>query len=57
MLPDSLIGESFVGKYSDHCDPVTTIDKTRNYGVRAAARHPIYENFRVKVSFLEVANL
>ncbi|KAL3361520.1 hypothetical protein AABB24_014411 [Solanum stoloniferum] len=48
MLPDSLIGESFVGKYSDHCDPVTTIDKTRNYGVRAAARHPIYENFRVK---------
>ncbi|XP_070038546.1 L-arabinokinase-like isoform X2 [Nicotiana tomentosiformis] len=48
MLPESILGESFVEKYTDHRDPVTTIDKTRNYGVRAAARHPIYENFRVK---------
>ncbi|XP_012855826.1 PREDICTED: L-arabinokinase [Erythranthe guttata] len=33
---------------SDHNDPVTVIDSKRNYGIRAATRHPIYENFRVK---------
>lgn len=35
-------------KYLDHDDSVTTIDKERNYAVRAPTRHPIYENFRVK---------
>ncbi|KAL3502183.1 hypothetical protein ACH5RR_036632 [Cinchona calisaya] len=48
MLPESLLGETFLEKYTDHNDPVTVIDKKRNYGLRAAARHPIYENFRVK---------
>lgn len=48
MLPDSMLGEAFLDQYSDHSDPVTIIDKKRSYGVRAAARHPIYENFRVK---------
>ncbi|XP_058211903.1 L-arabinokinase [Rhododendron vialii] len=48
MLPDSILGEAFLDQYSDHSDPVTIIDKKRTYGVRAAARHPIYENFRVK---------
>ncbi|KAG5554385.1 hypothetical protein RHGRI_012048 [Rhododendron griersonianum] len=49
MLPDSILGEAFLDQYSDHSDPVTIIDKKRTYGVRAAARHPIYETFRVKV--------
>jgi L-arabinokinase len=48
MLPDTLSGEAFLKKYVDHNDPVTVIDKKRNYGVKASARHPIYENFRVK---------
>ncbi|KAH7844149.1 hypothetical protein Vadar_024884 [Vaccinium darrowii] len=48
MLPDSMLGEAFLDQYSDHSDPVTIIDKKRSYGIRAAARHPIYENFRVK---------
>ncbi|KAI8560968.1 hypothetical protein RHMOL_Rhmol04G0297800 [Rhododendron molle] len=48
MLPDSILGEAFLDQYSDHSDPVTIIDKKRTYGVRAAARHPIYETFRVK---------
>ncbi|KAL6985073.1 D-arabinose 1-dehydrogenase (NAD(P)(+)) [Sarracenia purpurea var. burkii] len=48
ILPDSMLGEEFLEKYADHNDPVTIIDLKRNYGVRAAARHPIYENFRVK---------
>ncbi|XP_055822494.1 L-arabinokinase-like isoform X4 [Solanum dulcamara] len=47
-LPESLSGQEFVEKYLDHDDSVTTIDKERNYAVRAPTRHPIYENFRVK---------
>ncbi|KAJ8758717.1 hypothetical protein K2173_000438 [Erythroxylum novogranatense] len=47
-LPDSMLGGTFVDKYADHKDPVTVIDQTRTYGVKAAAKHPIYENFRVK---------
>lgn len=45
-----MLGDTFLEKYLDHNDPVTIIDRKRNYGVKAAAKHPIYENFRVKVS-------
>ncbi|KAM7459710.1 hypothetical protein LguiA_036704 [Lonicera macranthoides] len=48
MLPESMPGEKFLEKYTDHNDLVTVVDNKRSYGVRAAARHPIYENFRVK---------
>ncbi|KAJ8766051.1 hypothetical protein K2173_020567 [Erythroxylum novogranatense] len=48
ILPDSILGETFVNKYAGHNDPVTVIDQNRTYGVKAAAKHPIYENFRVK---------
>ncbi|XP_057959403.1 L-arabinokinase-like [Malania oleifera] len=48
LLPESMLGETFLEKYIDHNDPVTVIDGKRSYGVRAPARHPIYENFRVK---------
>ncbi|KAL8536741.1 hypothetical protein ACS0TY_012064 [Phlomoides rotata] len=48
QLPETMVGESFLQKYVDHNDPVTVIDPKRNYGIRAASRHPIYENFRVK---------
>lgn len=47
-LPDAMNGEAFLSKYDHHSDPVTVIDKKRTYAVKAAARHPIYENFRVK---------
>ncbi|KAM0059342.1 putative L-arabinokinase [Helianthus debilis subsp. tardiflorus] len=47
-LPDTMPGEAFLTKYDHHNDPVTVIDKKRSYGVKAATRHPIYENFRVK---------
>ena len=49
MLPESMLGETFLKRYADHNDSVTVIDQKRSYGVRANARHPIYENFRVKV--------
>lgn len=48
-LPESLSGQEFLEKYLDHDDSVTTIEKEHNYSVRAPTRHPIYENFRVKV--------
>ncbi|EXC32767.1 hypothetical protein L484_019881 [Morus notabilis] len=48
MLPESMLGETFKEKYTDHNDLVTVIDPKRNYVLRAPARHPIYENFRVK---------
>ncbi|KAL7187108.1 hypothetical protein ACSBR1_037222 [Camellia fascicularis] len=48
QLPDSMLGEKFLEQYVNHDDPVTVIDHKRSYGVRAAARHPMYENFRVK---------
>uniref|UniRef100_A0A0A0KZ62 L-arabinokinase n=1 Tax=Cucumis sativus TaxID=3659 RepID=A0A0A0KZ62_CUCSA len=48
QLPETITGEAFMEKYSDHNDAVTVIDPKRVYGVRACARHPIYENFRVK---------
>ncbi|KAF9617864.1 hypothetical protein IFM89_039083 [Coptis chinensis] len=47
-LPETLLGEKFLNQYDDHNDSVTVIDPKRNYGVRASARHPIYETFRVK---------
>ncbi|KAK9741662.1 hypothetical protein RND81_03G120500 [Saponaria officinalis] len=47
-LPESIDGETFVERYGNHNDPVTVINPKRAYAVRAAARHPIYENFRVK---------
>lgn len=46
-LPESMLGETFLEKYADHNDSVTVINPERTYGVRAPARHPIYENFRV----------
>ncbi|XP_016903567.2 L-arabinokinase-like isoform X2 [Cucumis melo] len=48
LLPESITGEAFVEKFVNHNDPVTVIDEKRSYAVRASARHPIYENFRVK---------
>lgn len=50
QLPETILGEAFLDKYTDHNDSVTVIDMKRNYALRAAARHPIYENFRVKVT-------
>ncbi|KAL5974204.1 D-arabinose 1-dehydrogenase (NAD(P)(+)) [Asimina triloba] len=47
-LPDLMLGETFLEKYVDHSDSVTVIDSKCTYHLKAPARHPIYENFRVK---------
>ncbi|KAA8519359.1 hypothetical protein F0562_013615 [Nyssa sinensis] len=49
LIPDSMRGETFLEKYDNHNDPVTVVDHKHTYAVKAAARHPIYENFRVKI--------
>ena len=54
ILPESMNGGQFLEKYIDHNDPVTVIDDKQSYGVRAPASYPIYENFRVKVSNLDL---
>ncbi|XP_068636633.1 L-arabinokinase-like [Aristolochia californica] len=47
-LPESMFGQNFLDQFVDHNDPVTVIDSKHKYVVKAPARHPIYENFRVK---------
>ncbi|GKD82140.1 hypothetical protein Tco_1348979, partial [Tanacetum coccineum] len=47
-LSDTLSGEAFLTKYDHHNDPVIVIYNKRPCGVKAATRHPIYENFPVK---------
>lgn len=47
-LPEDILGEQFLNEYGDHNDKVTIIDPKRIYGVKAATKHPIYENFRVE---------
>ncbi|XP_065851057.1 L-arabinokinase-like [Euphorbia lathyris] len=48
ILPESILGEAFLEKYSNHGDSVTVVDEKCTYGVRSPCKHPIYENFRVK---------
>ncbi|XP_068641434.1 L-arabinokinase-like [Aristolochia californica] len=47
-LPESMFGQNFLNQFVDHNDPVTMINSKHKYVVKAPARHPIYENFRVK---------
>jgi galactokinase len=47
-LPESMDGAIFLERYSGTTDSVTTVDPNRQYPVRAATKHPIYESARVK---------
>ncbi|KAI4316185.1 hypothetical protein L6164_024189 [Bauhinia variegata] len=47
-IPESITGEAFLKKYTNHNDPVTVIDQKRTYVVKFPTTHPIYENSRVK---------
>lgn len=49
-LPEFLRGQEFIDKYVNHDDSATSIDRSRSYAVRAPTKHPVFENFRVKVS-------
>ena len=47
-LPHSMLGAEFLARYGNTTDTVTTVERDRTYAIRAPARHPIYENFRVR---------
>lgn len=48
-LPDTLIGEDFLDKYKAIIDPLSFIDRDKEYIIKNATRHPVYEHFRVKI--------
>jgi L-arabinokinase len=47
-LPEKINGAEFLLLYQGTTDPVTRIEPTRNYAVRVATAHPIYEHERVR---------
>ena len=52
-LPQSITGERFMEQYGESIDSMTTIEPTKNYAVRQASLHPVYENERVQ-RFVEI---
>lgn len=49
FLPESMHGRDFLNTYGHITDQVTSVHPERNYPVRVATEHPIYENFRVRL--------
>jgi L-arabinokinase len=47
-LPERMAGAAFLARYGGTADPVTRVDPTREYPVRAATAHPVYEHHRVR---------
>lgn len=48
-LPDTISGQEFLEKYKTIIDPISFIDRDKSYLLKNVTRHPIYENFRVKL--------
>jgi L-arabinokinase len=48
-LPEKISGQEFIERYKTIIDPLAFIDRDQDYAIRNAARHPVYENFRVKL--------
>jgi len=49
LLPDSLSGDEFYQQYKYCIDQVAFIDRDKIYPIRNCTKHPVYENFRVKL--------
>ncbi|MGD8239461.1 MAG: N-acetylmuramoyl-L-alanine amidase [Armatimonadota bacterium] len=47
LLPGKLRGSEFLAAHRGTADPVTSVDPSESYSVRACTEHPIYENARV----------
>ncbi len=48
ILPAAISGEDFLERYKATTDPVTRVQRGREYAVRTPATHPISEHFRVR---------
>ncbi len=47
-LPERISGAAFLARFGGISDPVTRVEASREYMVRAATLHPIYEHERVQ---------
>lgn len=48
-VPEVMDGRSFLARYEGITDPVTRVDPSRSYAVRACTEHPIDEHHRVRL--------
>jgi L-arabinokinase len=48
MIPDTITGDEFLGKFGGVTDRVSIIDRSVKYRVKAATEHAIYESERVR---------
>ncbi|MEK6481568.1 hypothetical protein WJR50_28755 [Catalinimonas sp. 4WD22] len=48
-LPDFISGQEFLEKYKKIIDPISFIDRDQNYLLKNITKHPVYENFRIKL--------
>lgn len=48
VLPESIDGDKFLQRYHGTTDPISQIDRTVRYNVKASTEHAIYESARVK---------
>lgn len=49
LMPVQLEGKDFLGEYGSTIDRITNVDADTTYDVLACAKHPVYENYRVKM--------
>ncbi|NUQ19539.1 MAG: GHMP kinase [Gemmatimonadaceae bacterium] len=47
-VPPTMSGADFLARYAGTTDPVTRVDPSRTYAVRAPTAHPIHEHHRVR---------
>jgi L-arabinokinase len=48
-IPESVGGDEFIAQYKGTTDPVTRVDASRTYAVRAPTAHAILEHHRVRL--------
>jgi L-arabinokinase len=48
LLPEEITGADFIARYGGTADTVTTVEPGRQYKVRAATAHPVYERERAE---------
>lgn len=48
-LPERIYGRDFLERYKVSTDVVTTIQPEKEYRIKVAARHPVYENYRTSL--------
>ncbi|MFP4088789.1 MAG: hypothetical protein ACLFUB_08185 [Cyclobacteriaceae bacterium] len=49
ILPEKMNGEEFIERYKTIIDPLAFIDRDKEYNIKNATKHPVFENFRVKL--------